>query len=79
MPCPEMTEAELISLLAEAKTAYHNLMTGQAMVEVRDQNGENVRFSQINRAALYSYIQELERKLCKPAGARANRPMGFIF
>lgn len=79
MACPEPTQAELIALLAEAKTAYHNLMTGQSMVEIRDQNGETVRFSQINRQALYSYIQELERKVCQPSGSRSSRPMGFFF
>lgn len=79
MACPEQTEAELIALLAEAKTAYHKLMTGEALVEVRDQNGETVRFTQINRAALYSYIQDLERKVCGSSGARSTRPMGFYF
>lgn len=79
MACTEPTQAELMALLAEAKAAYHSLMTGQALVEIRDQNGEMVRYSQINRQALYSYIQELERKVCQPSGARSSRPMGFFF
>lgn len=80
MPCPTpIPQAELIVLLNEARTAYHKLMTGTSLVELRDQNGETVRFTSINRQALYSYIQDLERQLCAPTSSRPNRPMGFIF
>lgn len=73
------TQEELIALLAEARSAYHRLMTGTALVELRDQNGEVVRFTAIRRADLYAYIQDLESKLCAPAARRPNRPMGFVF
>jgi len=75
-PTPE----ELAILLAEARAAYHQLMTGQAVVEIKDQNGESVRFTSARRADLYAYIQELQALLCPaPVGARSHRPMGFIF
>lgn len=46
--------------LAEAKAAYHALMTGSSVVETRDANGELVRYTAINRVALARYIEELE-------------------
>lgn len=73
------TQAEIKALLTEARAAYHKLMTGTALVELRDQNGESVRFSAINRAALYAYIQDLERLLDAPTAVRPNRPIGFVF
>lgn len=73
------TQAELKVLLTEARAAYHKLMTGTALVELRDQNGESVRFSSINRAALYAYIQDLERLVETPKAVRPNRPIGFVF
>lgn len=55
--------------LNEAKQAYHDLLTGQAVTEFRDQNGETVRYTQINRAALADYISRLERQLATENGA----------
>lgn len=75
----QLTQAEILVLLTEARAAYHKLMTGISLVEVRDQNGETVRFSQINSKSLYAYIQELERQLEAPTKVRPNRPMGFVF
>lgn len=49
--------------LDEAEIAYHDLMAGKAVVEVRDQNGETVRYQQANRSALAVYIAELRRKI----------------
>lgn len=60
----------------EAKQAYHDLLTGKAVVEVVDQNGERIRYSQINANKLLSYIDELETKLgLKKA---SNGPMRFF-
>lgn len=73
------TQAEIKVLLIEARAAYHKLMTGTSLVELRDQNGESVRFTAINRAALYAYIQDLERQVDSPTAVRPNRPMGFVF
>jgi len=74
------TRIELEARLAEAKAAFHSLMLGQALVKVRDQNGEEVTFRSASRADLYAYIQDLERQLgCHSGSARPNRPMGFTF
>ena len=61
--------------LDEAKAAYHALLTGQAVVEVRDQSGDMIRYSQANRTALKAYIAELENQ----TGAKSVAPpMGFL-
>jgi gpW. len=81
MACqPEMTQEEIRQLLSEARKAYHQLMTGTAVVEVRDQNGESVRFSAARRSDLYAYIQDLASQLIV-AGCprRPNGPARFIF
>lgn len=54
--------------LNEARQAYHNLLTGQAVAEFRDQNGEMVRYTQMSRAALADYVNQLERKLAAELG-----------
>lgn len=54
--------------LNEARRAYHNLLTGQAVAEFRDQNGEMVRYTQMSRAALADYVNQLERKLAAELG-----------
>lgn len=72
--------ARLETQLADARMAYHNLMTGQSARVVVDQNGERVEFVQANRAALYQYIVDLELKLAPPASnRRVLGPMGFTF
>ncbi|QXV73602.1 head-to-tail joining protein [Rhizobium phage RHph_X2_30] len=53
----------LAQRIAEAETALHELMTGKAVVEVVDQNGERVRYSVANRQALQNYIQTLKADL----------------
>ncbi|PAL23528.1 gpW family head-tail joining protein [Sphingopyxis sp. GW247-27LB] len=67
-----MTDAEL---LAEAKTAYHALMTGRSVVEARDQNGEMVRYGIANAGRLAAYIDQLERKIDP---TKASGPMRLI-
>lgn len=67
-------------LLSEAEKAYHNLLTGTAVVEVTDQNGERVRFASARRADLYQYIQQLRAMLSvAPTVSPINGPAGFIF
>lgn len=83
---PECIE-RLKGLLREAEAAYHQLMLGGGVREVRDQNGEAVSYSQANRQALYNYILQLRAALgpylddcCSPAmGAQPKPPMGFVF
>ena len=53
----------LAERLTEAEKAWHDLMTGQAVVAVYDSNGERVEF----RDALRLYILDLKSQI---AGAR---------
>lgn len=55
--------AATLEMLTEAETALHRLQLGQAVVELRDQNGETIRYQQTNRGALTAYIEELKREL----------------
>ncbi len=58
------TSAEL---LTEAKTAYHALQLGQSVVEVRDSNGESVRYTPANASRLQTYIATLEAEVAGQA------------
>ena len=64
----------LAQLLAEAEAAYHQLMTGRAVVECHDQNGESVKYATANAFRLAAYIQELKNQL---GGGTGSRPMQF--
>lgn len=50
-------------LLEEAEQAYHNLQTGQSVAELRDQNGETVRYTPANAYRLAAYILSLKSQL----------------
>lgn len=50
-------------LLDEARTAFHQLMTGKLASVFVDQNGERVEYSKTNSAQLQAYITELERRV----------------
>lgn len=45
--------------LAQAKAAYHALMTGQAAVSFTDSNGERVEYNWASADKLAAYIQTL--------------------
>lgn len=62
--------------LEAAKSAQHDLLTGGAVAEFKDQNGETVRYTTANRFALASYINSLEAKV---SGGSAIRPMTVTF
>ena len=49
--------------LEQAEAAYHDLMMGKGVVEVRDSNGEMVRYNAANRSQLAGYINELKRQM----------------
>ena len=49
--------------LAEAEAAYHALSLGRAVVEVRDSNGELVKYGPASLSALTAYIAELRRQI----------------
>ena len=61
--------------LADAEAKYHALMVGAAFVEVRDANGEMVRYKAANKADLAAYINDLKRQL---GVGPTNRPMGVF-
>lgn len=62
-------------LLAQAEEAYHKLMLGQTVVEVRDSNGETIRFNAANANKLATYINDLKRQL----GQITSGPMQVVF
>lgn len=70
-----MSVAQKRQLLVEAEAAYHNLMLGQAAVEVTDQNGEKIVFNRTSKAALAQYIQELKSQI----GVVNRKPMRAFF
>jgi predicted TPR repeat methyltransferase len=55
--------ATLQARLAEAETAYHKLVTGQAARVFVDQNGERIEYVSATRSSLLAYISELKRLL----------------
>lgn len=67
--------------LAEAQTAYHRLMTGQAARVVVDQNGERVEFNATSASKLYAYILQLQAEIAALLGTAlpAPKPIGFLF
>jgi hypothetical protein len=62
-------------LLTEAKAAYHRLMLGESVVEVRDQSGESIRYQAATASRLLAYIRQMEPTFLLPA---ANGPMRFV-
>ena len=54
---------DLQAKLAEAESAYHDLMVGRSVVELRDQNGELVRYTPASAVRLLAYIQSLKQQL----------------
>lgn len=70
-----MTSDELQALrnnIADAETAYRDLMLGNNVARFVDQNREQVEFSSATRSELYTYIQQLKAQL--PCGD-AMRPV----
>lgn len=52
-----------MQMLLDAQQAYHDLMTGAAIVEVRDQNAETIRYYKTNKNDLLAYIEWLKGQL----------------
>lgn len=57
--------------LTEAENAYHAVMIGSGVAEVRDSNGESVRYTQANASRLRAYILELKAQI---AAEEAGKP-----
>ena len=55
--------ADLTTQLAEAEAAYHALMLGQSVAELRDSNGELIRYTPANAGRLQAYIQSLKQQI----------------
>ncbi len=56
-------------LIADAKEAYHRLLTGAAAASFTDQNGERVEYQAANAPRLAAYITTLESQA---TGARPH-------
>lgn len=54
--------------LVQARSEYHNLMTGLKVRVFVDQNGERIEYTSANAARLRAYIQELERQVDHTVG-----------
>lgn len=68
--------ATLAQRLAEAEAAYHALMTGRAVVEVRDSNGDSVTYQQASMPKLAAYIVDLKRQIGSTGGSsNSSGPM----
>ncbi|EGL63567.1 hypothetical protein AGRO_3636 [Agrobacterium sp. ATCC 31749] len=57
------TIAELQGWLREAEKALHELLTGKGVAEVRDSNGESVRYTMANVSRLRQYIEDLKSQI----------------
>lgn len=62
-------------LYDEATAAYHRLMLGESVVEVRDQSGESIRYQAASADRLKKYIEELYTLL---NGVSVSQPMRFV-
>lgn len=67
--------ATLQERLDEAENIYHDLMVGKSVVELRDSNGELVRYTQASAGRLAAYIQDLKRQLDQTTDLGPMRPM----
>jgi predicted house-cleaning NTP pyrophosphatase (Maf/HAM1 superfamily) len=61
--------------LEQARGAYHNLLTGQAVVSIT-RDGKSVSFSQASKKDLAAYIASLESQA--GGAGRRRRPARFI-
>jgi len=68
--------------LAEAETAYHDLVIGKAAVRVRDADGSEIQYTQATRGALRDYIADLKLQIANAlngSSTAAPGPMRMIF
>lgn len=64
--------------LSAAEDAYHQLMLGQSVRVLVDQNGERVEFTSANAGRLAAYVADLRRQLAICEGTynrNSNGPM----
>ena len=72
-------QVTLTQRLADATTAYHQLMTGRLASTVVDQNGERVTFTASNAALLKAYIDDLKSQLGLVDKSTMPTAFKFIF
>lgn len=66
------------TMLAEAKEALHDIIRGQQVRQLTDQNGETIIYSRTNISQLRAYIAELERS-CVSDAVGSSGPLRFFF
>lgn len=70
--------SDVATRLEEAEEAYQALVSGQLIAELRDQNGEVVRYGRPNITALRALIADLRRQADNPKpGSRG--PLRGVF
>jgi hypothetical protein len=75
-----VAKPDYCALLVKAEAALDQLVTGGAVVEFEDQNGERVKYQPANANVLSARVEQL-RRLCDANYARYSRPrpIGFLF
>ena len=68
--------ATTAELLAQAKEAYHRLMLGESVVEVRDQSGESIRYQAATASRLLAYIRTMDPTFGFPCAG--SGPLRFV-
>lgn len=71
-----MSGQTLNQRISEAQRAYHDLMTGTAVVSITDKTGERVEYRTANAAQLSRYIQELQNAA---GGTNIPGPLNIYF
>ncbi len=71
--------ATLAERLVEAEAAYHKLQIGESVAEVRDSNGESVRYTQANQGRLRAYIADLKAQIAAEGAPLRTGPINPIF
>lgn len=74
-----MTVEEITILLADARTAYHNLQTGTMARVIVDMDGQRTEFMSADRSQLYAYILKLEGMLPVTTPLPYGGPATFTF
>lgn len=74
-----LTQQQIVENLTEARSAYHDLVTGRAARVVLDSNGERVEFVAADRKQLYLYIQSLEAQVDNATPVQPRGPAGVVF
>ena len=71
--------ATIAEQLAEAKDAYHALMTGRSVRVYVDQNGERMEYTPATKSSLKAYIDDLQSQVDNPAAIINVGPMRLMF